>query len=76
MGLWNQPVTLNSNFWEDDAHFRDHYAIALVVFTLLPFLALIWIWLSSERPIYNGNDSSLRVAAFSRLGPSTVFLIM
>lgn len=77
MGIWSRTFTLTGSRWQlTGNHFHDPYAISLLVFSLLPFIGLIWIWFGARTPHYNGNDSALRKDAFSRLGTSNVLLII
>lgn len=77
MGIWSHTFTLTGSHLQlTGNHFHDPYAITLLVFSLLPFVGLIWIWFGARTPYYSGNDSDLRKDAFSRLGVSTVLLIM
>jgi len=70
MGVWSTQFHLYGS------HFQDHWAIALLIFTFIPFIGVSVIAFRLEEVFYYGDDEGERYHAFRYLKPSMVSIIM
>jgi hypothetical protein len=70
MGVWG------THFHLYGSHFHNHWAITLLVFTIIPFIGVSVLAFRLTEAFYYGDDEAERYHAFRYLKPSMVSLIL
>jgi hypothetical protein len=70
--LWKEFATL------DGTHFADHFALAYLVVSIVTVVGILYALLSrsSKSIYYQGDDASLRSAAYDLLVLSMLFYLL